>query len=217
VRSQLQRVGHGGASALVRANTLASFDAAQRIGVDMVEFDVRVWRGDLVLAHTVLHARRGGSVAFRDALAHLSGARFDGIGVNVDLKRAGCEAIVLDELRRFRLLERTIICSQVPAVLDQIRRLAPDVRTGISIGGRAARLSQRWGDWRQQVLRGLTARRWDALMAHHGLIDAGLLADVEACGSQLYAWTVNHPNTIARLRSLGIHGIVTADPRLFSS
>ena len=36
-----QRVGHGGASALVAGNTLASFDAAQEIGVDVIEFDVR--------------------------------------------------------------------------------------------------------------------------------------------------------------------------------
>ena len=36
-----QRIGHGGASALARANTLASFDAACEIGIDMVEFDVR--------------------------------------------------------------------------------------------------------------------------------------------------------------------------------
>ena len=70
-----QRIGHGGASALARANTLASFDAACEIGVDMVEFDVRAWNGELVLAHTVLHARRGGNVPLDDALAHLRGRR----------------------------------------------------------------------------------------------------------------------------------------------
>src|SRR5579875_1788708 len=36
-----QRIGHGGASALAPANTLASFDAALELGVDMIEFDVR--------------------------------------------------------------------------------------------------------------------------------------------------------------------------------
>jgi glycerophosphoryl diester phosphodiesterase len=40
-----QRIGHGGASALAPANTLASFDAALEVGIDMVEFDVRGWRG----------------------------------------------------------------------------------------------------------------------------------------------------------------------------
>src|SRR5437763_8400718 len=71
-----KRIGHGGASALAPANTLASFDAALEVGVDMVEFDVRAWRGELVLAHTILDARRGGSLRLRDALAHLASRRF---------------------------------------------------------------------------------------------------------------------------------------------
>ena len=48
-----ERIGHGGASALAPANTLASFDAAHDVGVDVVEFDVRAWHGELMLAHTV--------------------------------------------------------------------------------------------------------------------------------------------------------------------
>ena len=87
-----QRIGHGGASALARANTLASFDAACEIGVDMVEFDVRAWNGELVLAHTVLHARRGGNVRLQQALHHLRGRR---VGLNVDVKHVGCEPALL--------------------------------------------------------------------------------------------------------------------------
>jgi len=210
-----ERIGHGGASALAPANTLASFDAALEIGVDMVEFDVRAWHGELVLAHTILHARRGGNVRLHDALAHLSSRRFADIGLNLDLKHVGCEAAVLDGLRHAGLLERTLICSQVTAVLDRVRTHEPRVRTGISVGGRFARLSRRWGDWRSHVLAGIAARRWDALMAQHKLVDGELLHDVLACRGQLYAWTVNERRTIDRLRTLGVHGIATADPRLF--
>jgi glycerophosphoryl diester phosphodiesterase len=211
-----ERIGHGGASALVRANTLASFDAALEIGVDMVEFDVRTWHGGLVLAHTTLDARRGRSVRLDEALDHLSRRRFADIGLNVDLKRVGCEAAVLDQLRRAGLLERTLICSQVPAVLDRVRMLEPRARTGISVGGRVARLSRRWGDWRSHVLSGLAARRWDALMAQHRLVEGELLHEVSARGARLYAWTVNERRLLEGLRALGVHGIATADPRLFA-
>ena len=94
--SSCERIGHGGASAVVRGNTLASFDAALEIGVDMVEFDVRSWRGELVLAHTLLHARRSGVVRLHDALAHLTAPRFSDLGLNVDLKHVGVEAAVID-------------------------------------------------------------------------------------------------------------------------
>jgi glycerophosphoryl diester phosphodiesterase len=211
-----ERIGHGGASALAPANTLESFDAALRVGVDMVEFDVRAWRGVLVLAHTALDARRGCSVLFDDALAHLSSSRFDGIGLNVDIKQTRCEYAVVNALRNYDLLDRVLLSSQIPTVLDALRELEPEVRTGISIGGRVARFSHRWGDWREHVLNGLVTRRWDALMAQHRLIDDGLLGAVAARGGLLYAWTVNERSAIEELRRLGVHGITTADPRLFA-
>jgi glycerophosphoryl diester phosphodiesterase len=209
------RIGHGGASALARANTLASFDAAAEIGVDMVEFDVRAWDGELVLAHTVLHARRAGNVRLHDALAHLSSRRFRDVDLNVDVKHVGCEAALLAGLRQAALLERALISSQVPAVLDRVRDLEPRARVGISIGGRVARLSRRWRDWRAAALAGLHSGRWDALMAQHRLVDPALLRDVVDRRGRLYVWTVNERAAISRLRRLGVHGIATADPRLF--
>jgi glycerophosphoryl diester phosphodiesterase len=211
-----QRIGHGGASALAPANTLASFDAALEIGVDVVEFDVRAWRGKLVLAHTILDARQDRNLTLDQALRHLSDRRFRDVELNVDLKRLGCELAVLDALRRAGVLHRTLISCQVAAVLDRVRALEPEARTGISIGGRVARLSRRWRDWRSQVLAGLTSRRWQAVMAQHRLVDQTLLEDVVARNGRLCAWTVNERPAIEGLRSLGVHGIVTADPRLFS-
>jgi glycerophosphoryl diester phosphodiesterase len=211
-----QRIGHGGASALARANTIASFDAALEVGVDMIEFDVRAWRGQLVLAHTVFHARLPKNVLLHEALQHLASGRFDGVELNVDLKHCGCEAALLDELRSAGLLERTLISSQVPEVLDCVRALDPGARVGISVGGRVARMSRHWRDWRAQVLAGLAARRWDAVMAQHRLIDGSLLAQVAERSGLLYAWTVNERAAIERLRLLGVHGITTADPRLFA-
>jgi glycerophosphoryl diester phosphodiesterase len=211
-----QRIGSRGASALAPANTLAAFDAALEVGVDMVEFDVRASRGELVLAHTLFDARLPGRIRLTQALAHLSSRRFDEIELNVDLKRRGCEPALLDELRGAGMLERTLISSQVPAVLDRVRALEPHARVGISVGGRAARMSARWSDWRAQVLAGLHERRWDAVMAQHRLVDAMLLDDVAARDGQLFAWTVNERDVIDSLRGMGVHGIATADPRLFA-
>jgi glycerophosphoryl diester phosphodiesterase len=211
-----RRIGHGGASALAPGNTLASFDAAVSVGVDMVEFDLRPSGTELVLAHTLLDARRSHVVRLDDALAHLAGHRFADVALNVDVKQAGCESALLDGLRRWQLLERALLSSQVPVVLDRLRWLAPGVRIGISVGGRLARVSRRWGDWRGQVLAGLAARRWDVLMAQHRLVDASLLEEVVGRDGLLYAWTVNERASIQSLRTLGVHGITTADPRLFT-
>ena len=127
----------------------------------------------------------------------------------------GFEQELLDGLRRAHLLDRTLLSSQVVEVLDRLRELEPRALTGISVGGRSARMSQRWTDWRGQVLAGLATHRWDALMAQHRLIDATLLQEVADRGARLYAWTVNERSVIESLQGLGVHGITTADPRLF--
>ena len=211
-----QRIGHGGASALAPANTLASFDAALEVGIDMIEFDVRACRGELILAHTLLDARLPRRVRLADALDHLSSRRFEEIGLNVDLKRTGCEPALLDELRAAGMLERTLISSQLPAILDRVRALEPRARLGVSVAGRLSRLTHHWKDWRAQVLHGLRERRWGAVMAQHRLVDEGLLEEVVARSGLLYAWTVNERPAIDSLRRLGVHGIATADPRLFA-
>ena len=182
----------------------------------MVEFDVREGRGELLLAHTIFHARAGTRVRLHEALAHLAMRRFADVELNVDLKHSGCEAALLDELRRTGLLERTLISSQVTEVLDRVRAREPRARLGISIGGRIARISRRWNDWRAGVLEGLASHRWHAVMAQHRLVDGALLADVSDRGGCLYAWTVNERPAIEHLRGLGVHGIATADPRLFA-
>ena len=212
-----QRVGHGGASALAPSNTLASFDAAVEVGVDMLEFDVRAHRGELILAHTVVDARRRACVRLSKALEHLASRRFSDVSINLDVKHVGCESGLLEALRHAGLLNRALVSSQVTAVIDRVRAHEPGVLTGISVGGRFARLSRRWQDWRAQVLDGLAAGRWDALMAQHRLVDAGLMEDVVSRQGRLYAWTVNERAAIRSLHALGVHGITTADPRLFTA
>ena len=213
----MKRVGHGGASSLFRANTFASFDAAAEIGVDMIEFDVRgTPGGELVLAHTRFDLHRADCPTLDDALRHLSGPRFAGIGLNLDLKTAGCEAGVVDALAHAGLREHVVVSSQVPSILDRVHANDPRVDTGISIGGRLSRACQRWGDWRSLVLDAIANGRFRALMAQHKLIDGSLVEAMKERGAEIYAWTVNDHRLIARMRDLGVDGVVTNDPRLFS-
>jgi len=212
----MKRIGHGGASAVVRGNTLESFDAALEIGVDMIEFDVRRHAGDLLLAHSRWDARVGRCPSLDVALAHLGQPRFRDVELNLDIKSAGCEAAVVDALHRFGVVGRSLVSSQLPAVVDRVRQLDPTLRTGISIGGRISRGRQRWGDWRDAVLDAIRDRRFHAVMAYHALVDAPLVCGIADAGGEIHAWTVDDRGVIDRLSALGVNGIVTNDPRLFT-
>src|SRR5215204_504322 len=186
----VKRVGHGGAGAVVRGNTLASFDAAVDIGVDMIEFDIRAAQGDLVLAHGPLDALLRDCPTLDQALAHLRHPRFSDVELNVDVKSVGCEDAILDSLRRHGMEDRALVSSRAVGVLDRIKEIDSRIQCGISVGGRLARHSQHWQDWRRAVLDGLAGGRWDALMANHKLVGQALVDTVREREGELYCSTL---------------------------
>jgi glycerophosphoryl diester phosphodiesterase len=54
-------------------------------------------------------------------------------------------------------------------------------------------------------------------MAHWRLVTPALVDTVAAGGGDLYVWTVDHAPRIQELRSLGVTGVISNDPRLFAA
>jgi glycerophosphoryl diester phosphodiesterase len=228
----LVRVGHKGADAIVAGNTLASFDAALEAGVEMIEFDVLSERpdgsGELRVAHDYRHLRSS-SPTFDDALAHLAGAAFEGVRLDVDLKLPGYELRVLEALRGAGLLERALISTGYVASLDILRGAAPEVRRGWSVPRlrrdyttdaltRVPALAIASGYRRlfpRMATRALRSGRCHAIMAHWRLLTPALTRAVADAGGDLYVWTVDDPRQIERFARLGVTGVITNDPRLF--
>jgi glycerophosphoryl diester phosphodiesterase len=226
-----RRVGHKGADLIAPGNTLASFDAALAAGVDMVEFDVlRVPDGRLVLAHDLRAAQGPGVITLEEGLDHLITDAYAGIELDVDLKRAGYEREVLDALRSRGLIERTLISTMEEESLPVVRELEPAVRLGWSVPKMKRNplshpLTKPFAligayELRRRIAKRVAARlragEIDAVMAHYAVVDRRLVRVVEEAGGELYVWTVDDPARIARLERLGVTGIISNDPRLFS-
>jgi glycerophosphoryl diester phosphodiesterase len=230
---ELRRVGHKGAEEIAPGNTFASFDAALEAGVDMIEFDVlREEHGDgLILAHDWADAaRRESPHTLEEALARFASEAFAGVELNVDLKLPGYELRVLDALRSFGLLERALISSQNEESLAVLRAAEPGVRLGWSVPklrrdpfrSRATRipafvaLQAFRALLPERAARAIRARRCDAVMAHWRLVTPRLVRRVRAAGGELYVWTVDDLPRLRSLEALGVTGVITNDPRLFS-
>jgi glycerophosphoryl diester phosphodiesterase len=229
-----RRVGHKGAADIHPGNTLESFDAALRAGVDMIEFDVLAEHTDgsgrLLIAHDHADARRRAPVTLEQALEHLSGEAFASIELDVDIKLPGYGLRVLEALRQFGLLPRTLISAMFPEILDEIRAAEPSVRLGWSVPrvrrdyttdmltaipalailtGYRALLPRR-------ARSALQSGRFDAIMAHWRVVTPALVRAVAEGEGLLYVWTVDDAEMIAKLTAMGVEGIITNDPRLFS-
>jgi glycerophosphoryl diester phosphodiesterase len=228
-----RRVGHKGAAHIEPGNTLASFDAALRHGVDMIELDVLSERADgsgrLLVAHDYHDMRVREPVSFEQALEHLSGEQFAGVEFDVDVKLRGYELRVVEALREFELVGRTLLSCMFADGLALIRAIEPALRLGWSVPrvrrdyttdaltavpalailtGYRAMLPRR-------VRAALLERRVDAIMAHWRVVTRSLMRAVREGRGELYVWTVDDAALIARLTALGVDGIITNDPRLF--
>ena len=229
----LKRIGHKGADLIAPGNTIESFDAALAAGVDMVEFDVlpehRDGTGRLVLAHDYDVVDRGDALTLEEGLAHFAQDAWAGVELDVDMKLAGYERRVVDALRAHGLADRALISTMEEDSLAVVRLAGPEIRLGWSVPKiRRNPLDRRLtripalvlARYAQRILpaRAATAirdARIDALMCHWALVTRRLVTAIDDAGGELYVWTVDDAEKIAKLERLGVTGIITNDPRLF--
>jgi glycerophosphoryl diester phosphodiesterase len=227
-------VGHKGAAHIEPGNTLASFDAALAHDVDMIELDVlcehRGGEGRLLVAHDYEDLRSREPLELGSALDHLCGERFAGVELDVDVKLPGYEMRVLDELRARDLVPRTLVSGMFPESLGLIRAEEPALRLGWSVPRvrrdyttdmltaipALAALTGYRAMLPRRAREALRAGRFDAIMAHWRVVTRALVRAVAEGKGQLYVWTVDDAHQIERLTALGVDGIITNDPRLFS-
>jgi glycerophosphoryl diester phosphodiesterase len=235
--SAVRRIGHKGAHHIAPGNTLASFDAALAHGVDMIEFDIlpadpdRPRDARLVLAHDYTHPLDG-AVELQAGLAHLASNAFAGVGLDVDLKLPGYEERVLAALREYDLVDRALVSTMYMRSLVRLRELEPALRLGWSVprirrdyaatfpGAQVpayAALVYLRRKVERAVRRHLAAGRCDAVMAHWRLVTRSLVRTVRDEGGELYVWTVDDARQIRAFEALGVTGVITNDPRLFSA
>jgi len=227
----VKRVGHKGADLVAPGNTVASFEAALEHGVDMIEFDVlRLQDGRLVLAHDYEDAAKRTPLTLEEGLDHFAGEAYADVELDVDLKLPGYEREVVEGLLERGLGERALISSHYLDSLDLVTELGPGIRRGISVPrvrrdytktplaipayGVARVMRARLPGKIRALLR---AGRVEAVMAHWLLVGRRLVDVVHAEGGEVYVWTVDDPERIERLRALGVHAVITNDPRLFAA
>jgi glycerophosphoryl diester phosphodiesterase len=227
---------HRGASTLETENTLAAFRRAMADGADGVELDVqRCATGEVVVFHdddlarlagrperidqlsleTLREVRlpRGGEIP---TLAEVLEACGPAALVNVEIKYAGlwskgCQALVdavADVVNRAGARQRVLISSFSPGAVWRWRKIRPDVPSGLLF--EQPRPFHRPWPLRTDIL--LPLLRPQAVHPEESLCTRESVARWRAQGYAVNVWTVDAPERIAALASMGVSGIITNDP-----
>lgn len=219
-------IGHRGASVAQPENTPAAFAAADRMGADGVELDVRLASDGrdgarLVVFHDALPDDRRALDAlpgFADVLA-ACGTR---MLINVEIKNdppavggalgdgagpASSVATVVERtvaaLRRHDAAhpDRWLLSSFSMATIDACRLVAPEFATAF--------LCESAGPGQLAA----TARAGHtAIHPADDAVDDAFVADAHRAGLAVDVWTVNDPDRIVALAAMGVDGVVTDVP-----
>jgi glycerophosphoryl diester phosphodiesterase len=228
----VKRVGHKGADLVAPGNTIASFEAALEHGVDMIEFDVlRLRDGRLVLAHDLEDAAGRDPLTLEEGLDHFAGEAYADVELDIDMKIPGYEREVVDGLLARGLGDQALISSFYLDSLDKVAALAPQIRRGLSVPRVRRDYTRTPLALPAYLLARIIARlylpgrirslmregRIQAVMSHWILVSRRLVEAAHAEGGEVYVWTVDDARRIESLRALGVHAVISNDPRLFAA
>jgi len=199
-------LGHRGARAIksIPENTLASFDRALADGCDGFEFDVRLTAdGEAVVCHNPkTHGIEIASALARQIQTlprlHEVLHRYRESFLDIELKVAGLERIVLEALKRYQA-QRFVVSSFLTAVLEVIHTADSTIPLGLICETKAQ--LRRWSQIPVQYV-----------IPHNVLASRDLIGDLQASGRKVLVWTVNRPAEMRRFAEWGVNGIISDNP-----
>ncbi|GIV67811.1 glycerophosphodiester phosphodiesterase [Caldilinea sp.] len=239
--SRLQVIAHRGFSGLYPENTLIAIDAAIRLGVDMVEVDVRLSRdGVPVLLHDAsLESTTNGKGKVYEQDANALGKldaggwkspEFQGeriptlaealrlarhrVALNLDLKTADAIVPTIALVRQLDMLDQVVLSGLRPCHVRWVRRLEPRIHVLLNGHGVFESLMRVMSARCAFALTLWQARRSAALGLNvsHRYVARPLIDRAHAHNLRVWTWTIDDPVRAAALAQLGVAAITSNWP-----
>jgi glycerophosphoryl diester phosphodiesterase len=223
-------IAHRGASSDAKENTIESFEKAMASGADMIEFDVRRTKDDVLIAfhdemiqgHSTKDLTFG---AIRQMARHqgfeiptveevLKWSRGK-IKLDVELKEEGYEKETIERLSGYFEEDQFVITSFNDDSLRVIKERYPDIKTGLILGRDIPtyRILTRLQEY--FPMKRYKKAKVDFLVAHFKLLRVGFLERARRSHLPVFVWTVNDEETIQKLlNDRRVYAIITDKPDL---
>jgi len=205
-------VAHRGAPGYAKENTIESFEKAVALGADMIEFDVRRTKDDVLilfhdewiqgkpvndLVYEVMKQIAGGQGFHLPTVEEVLRWSKGRIRLDIELKEKGCEKKLAELLVRFLKEDQFIISSFHESSLKIIKDNYPGIHVGLLLGKSKAPPWTRISEF--FPMRRCRKAHVDFLVAHFKLLRFGFLERARRSHKSVFVWTVNDEETIWEL------------------
>lgn len=218
-------IGHRGARGHAPENTLLAIDVGIRLGAHMVEIDVQLHSGELLVIHDLrverttnghgrvdelsfealraLDAGQGQRIPTLDEVIDLVEGR---VPINIELKTGpGTAEAVATSLSRRLASEispsQFLVSSFHLPELYEFRQMLPAVPIGVLLCG----VPLDWAACAAEL-------QAECVNLSDEFVDERLIADARNQGRRVYVYTVNHIDDMRRLHHMGVDGVFTDYP-----
>ena len=223
-------IAHRGASSHARENTIESFEKAVLLGADMIEFDVRRTKDNVLI---VFHDETIQGYPVKDLTyqAVSQTARDQGfdlptveevlkwargkIKLDVELKEEGYEKEIVELVLGYFEEDRFVMTSFNDASLAVIKERYPDIKAGLILGREMSSYHILTRFQELFPLKRCKNAKADFLVAHLKLLRVGFLDRARRSHLPVFVWMVNDEETIWKLlHDRRVYAIITDKPDL---
>lgn len=217
---------HRGGSALAPENTMAAFERAVALGTDGVELDVRASRDGRVMVHhdstldrtTTLRGPLAARTAdelsqvdvphLRDVL-HL--CRHLRVIIEIKVNDAAFGRLVVDEVRRAKMVERVCVGGFRRGVLKAVRAEEPAIATSAAREEVRLALYRTWLHW-PVMQPPYDGYQIPEMAGRTRVVSARFVEYAHAAGLGVQVWTVDDEPSAHRLLAWGVDALITDRP-----
>ena len=129
--------------------------------------------------------------------------------INIEIKSQqlfseGMEQPLVDSIIKYNLLNRAIVSSFNPLRIRKIKSLNSKITT-----------AQLWDDEEEfSSIRWVYISRPDLFHGNIDQFNENMISELNSLGLQIYAYTVNSKEQLAKVKRLNLHGIFTDNPNI---
>ena len=223
-------VAHRGAPDYARENTIKLFEIAMGLGADMIEFDVRRTKDNILIAYhdEMIQGHSIKNLTYEEIGQMARNQGFDiptveevlkwargKIRLDVELKEEGYEEEIGELLYGYLKEDQFMITSSLDASLAVVKNQHPAIKTGLILGSGMPRYPVLTRLQEFFPMKRCKKAKADFLVAHVKLLRAGFLERVRRSHHPVFVWTVNDEEMMRKLLLDGrVYAIITDKPDL---
>lgn len=221
-------IAHRGASALAKQeNTLEAFQIAIDLGADYAEFDIRrtmdkqliVFHDDNINSRLIScltydevcreSDKNGFTVPLLSQVLKLCRGK---IKLDVELKESGYEKEVINLILQDFSYDEFMMKSFIDTAVANIKRIDSNIKAGLLVGRANGDVKRRINEYFPE--RRLKQCNADFVSPNYKFVTRDFIRRMHLRKKDIYVWTVNSPELMAKLSKKKIDGIITDRPDL---